>query len=63
MVENPKLSICNNVVLIAGIVAVAAVSCVSLFTGHNHVIEAFGVISTISVGAPHLQALYKKKQD
>lgn len=56
------MKVCNNLVLISGIVSVTAVSCVSIAYGHNHIIEAFGVISTLAVGAPHLSALYKKQE-
>jgi len=57
------MSACPNVVLIVGIISVASVSCVSLFTGHNHVLECIGVISALASGGPHVARLWPKKDN
>ena len=56
--------ICKNlltaVIVVSGVTGVTTVSCVSLLTGHNHVIEAFGAITGLcTLGATAISHLMK----
>lgn len=61
MLPNPKISICDNVVLIVAIVTVGGVGVASIVTGHDGLDLVLGAITALAMGAPHLSAVVQKK--